>query len=162
MPSEEYNGRRTEIYFPSEDFLKKWKEKAKASGVSLSTWIFETVEASIDATSAPPSEQFIDQDILREQNRKLRRELESANIELDRLKTELFKLQHIHSNEYNEKMIEALQSGGVWPSQDLLKEAGISPLDLEAIQIISQQLYMLQDLGLVKESVKGWRWIGEP
>jgi hypothetical protein len=60
----------------------------------------------------------------------------------------------------NEKIVNTLRGGGVWSSRELLKELDVSPNDIEAIQITTRQLQMLQDFGLVQEGAKGWRWIG--
>jgi hypothetical protein len=46
MAPKRYNGRRGEIYFPSEKFLKEWRNEAKKARLPLSSWIFATVEAN--------------------------------------------------------------------------------------------------------------------
>jgi predicted nuclease with TOPRIM domain len=168
MPLEKYKNRRFEIYFPSEEFLKKWKDQAEAARMPLSKWIFETVEATEEDESIPALDLIKDQEALRDQNRNLKRELENAKAELERQKTELFKLKHealllpVPEGvvQLNEKIVDALRSGGTWSSRELLKELNVSPNDIEAIEITTRQLQMLQDFGLVREGVKGWRWIG--
>ena len=60
MPLEKYRSRRWEIYFPSEEFLEKWKERAKAAQMPLSKWIFETVEAHMDEDTVTAQELAMD------------------------------------------------------------------------------------------------------
>ncbi|MGD0951907.1 MAG: hypothetical protein ABR985_05870 [Methanotrichaceae archaeon] len=167
MPLEKYRGRRWEIYFPSETFLEKWKERAKASRMPLSKWIFETVESHMDEDTTTVQDLTMDQEALRDQNRKLRRELESAEAELERQRTELFKLrneallQPVPQGvvQLNERLVDILKSGGTWSSHGLLKELDINSNDVEAIQIVTHQLQMLQDFNLVIEGARGWKWI---
>jgi FtsZ-binding cell division protein ZapB len=168
MPLEKYRSRRWEIYFPSEEFLEKWKARAKAARMPLSKWIFETVEAHMDEDMDTAQEMARDQETLREQNRSLRRELENAKGELERLTTEVFKLKNEALLQpvprgvvqLNERIVNILKSGGTWSSQDLLKELDVNARDIEAIQITTKQLQMLQDFELVRESAKGWKWVG--
>lgn len=109
----------------------------------------------------------MDQETLRDQNRKLRRELESAKAELERQRTELFKLRNEALLQpmpqgviqLNERLVDILKRGGTWSSNGLLKELDINPNDVEAIQIVTHQLQMLQDFNLVIEGARGWKWI---
>lgn len=165
---EKYRSRRWEIYFPSEEFLEKWKERAKAAQMPLSKWIFETVEAHMDEDTITAQELARDQETLRDQNRNLRRDLDNAKAELERQKTEAFKLtnevllQPVPQGvvQLNERIVNILKSGGTWSSQDLLKELDVYPSDIKAIQIVTHQLQMLQDFDLVSESSRGWKWTG--
>ena len=168
IPLEKYRGRRWEIYFPSEEFLEKWKERAKAARMPLSKWIFEIVEAHMDEDTITSQELAMDQEILRDQNRNLRRELDNANAELERQRTETFKLknevllQPVPQGvvQLNQRLVNILKSGGTWSSHALLKELDVNASNIEAIQIVTHQLQMLQDFELVSESARGWKWIG--
>jgi len=168
MPLEKYRGRRWEIYFPSEEFLQKWKERAKATHMPLSKWIFEIVEAHMDEDTITAQELARDQETLRDQNRSLRRELDNAKADLERQKIEVFKLknevllQPVPQGvvQLNERIVNILKSGGFWSSQDLLKELDVNASDIDAIKIVTHQLQMLQDFDLVGEGARGWKWIG--
>lgn len=168
MPIKKYNNRRWEIYFPSEKFLEKWKERARAAKMPLSKWIFETVESRLAEDVIDAGEIAKDQESLRDQIRALRKELESSRAELERQKTEMFKLKHESLLQpvpngfiqLSERLVDALKGGGTWSSRELLKELEVSSNDIEAIQITTRQLQTLQDFGLVREAAKGWRWIG--
>ena len=134
----------------------------------LSKWIFETVEAHMDEDTITAQELARDQETLRDQNRNLRRDLDNAKAELERQKTEAFKLtnevllQPVPQGvvQLNERIVNILKSGGTWSSQDLLKELDVYPSDIKAIQIVTHQLQMLQDFDLVSESSRGWKWTG--
>jgi septal ring factor EnvC (AmiA/AmiB activator) len=167
MPPKKYKGRYTEVYFPSEKFLEKWKTQAANSRMTLSSWIFATVESSMDGMSEPSQEIISQKTSLQEENRTLRRDLEKSEAKLRELETQIFKLQHgsfLSDSEsqkiYSEKVIKVLRSGGTWPGRELLAELGVNPDDAVAIQIITIQLQALQDFGLVTESARGWKWIG--
>jgi septal ring factor EnvC (AmiA/AmiB activator) len=167
MPPKKYQGRYTEVYFPSEKFLEKWKAHAVAARMPLSSWIVATVEAAVDGTSEPAQEIADQKTSLQEENRRLRREMEKSEAKLRELETQIFKLQHASflsdpegQKIYSEKLIKILRSGGVWPGRELLVELSVNPEDVVAIQIVTIQLQALQDFGLVSENARGWKWIG--
>ena len=168
MPDKRYNGRRTEIYFPSENFLKKWKARSDAADMTLSAWIFETVEQTLD-DSAPPAEDLVqEKTTLLEENRRLRKDNVNLSKLMEAYKTEAFTLRNEiflqkdlkGSGKFDEHLVEVLRSGGVWRAQDLLKELDVDTKDIDAIQIVTRQLQALQDIGVVKESATGWKWVG--
>jgi hypothetical protein len=167
MPPKRYQGRYTEVYFPSEKFLVKWKAQAEAARMPLSSWIVATVEAAVDGTSEPVQEIANQKTSLQEENRRLRRDMEKSEAKLRELETQIFKLQHasfLNDTEgqkiYSEKLIKILRSGGTWPGRELLAELSVNPDDSVAIQIVTTQLHALQDFGLVFENARGWKWIG--
>ena len=169
MPGSEYNGRTVQVIFPSIHFFQKWKDKAKSLKMPLSKWIFETVEASFITDVDRPDPILVrDQVALKDENRTLRRQLSEKDMIIERLETEKFKLRHesflhdlLDKKVYSQNLIKILKSGGTWSSKDLLAEMTISMDDIKAMQIMANQLYILQDFGLVRESNngKGWTWI---
>jgi hypothetical protein len=167
MPPKRYQGRYTEVYFPSQEFLEKWKAQAKASLMPLSSWVFATVEAVLDG-AVDPLQEIANQEVsLKEENRRLRRELEKGEAKLRELETQVFKLQHASflsdtdsQKIYSEKIIKTLRSGGTWSGHELLEELNINRDDAIAIQIVTTQLQSLQDFGLVSENARGWKWTG--
>lgn len=167
MPLPQYKGRYAEIYFPSPKFLERWQSCAKASRSTLSAWIFETVEASLDGATEPAQEINAQKASLQEENRALRRDLEKSDARLKELETEIFKLRNEVFQQqlkgagvFDPKVASILRVGGVWSNRELLKELAVDPHDIEAIEIVTRQLQALQDLGIVTESAKGWRWVG--
>jgi hypothetical protein len=164
MADPKYRGLRKEIILPSIEFSKKWDRRAKAAGLTLSSFIFETVEASEDY-DPKTREVAIDIEAIREENRTLRRERDAAQRELERQRTELFKLQNAaflnRDGQFllEKKIIESLKKGGTWSDRELLKELEVDPKDIDAIRLLTIQLNRLQDYGLVQESVIGWKWL---
>ncbi len=167
MPPKRYQGRYVEVYLPSKKFLDKWKAQANAAKMPLSSWVFATVESSVDGVEEPAQEIASQKASLQDENRKLRRDLEKSDAKLRELETQIFNLQHasfLSDTEgqkiYSDRLIKILRSGGTWPGHEILTELGINPDDVKAIQIITNQLHSLQDFGLVSENVRGWKWIG--
>jgi len=169
MADEKYNGRRTEVYLPSKKLLEKWKALADKSQMTLSAWIFETVERTLDDESAEPLQDIAkERSSLQEENRKLRRDLENATKLIEAYKTEAFTLRNEiflkrdmkGSGWFDDRLCRVLRERGVWRAQDLLKELDIDAKDVDAIQIVTKQLQTLQDIGVVRESATGWRWVG--
>ncbi len=167
MAYRDYKGRYAEIYLPSEKFLENWKAAAEDARLSLSSWIFETVEASLAGASEPIKEISTQNDSLLSENRKLRQKLEMHSARLRELETDNFKLRHAsflssQSGEeiYSEKLVDILQTGGVLAYRTLMDEMGVNASDADAIAILSQQLQALQSFGLVQETARGWRWTG--
>lgn len=164
-----YAHRRLEVYFSTEMQLQRWRDAAKTSGEPLSRWVTGVVEAHLDQDDVPAQDIARDQEALRDTNRKLKRDLENAIAEIERLKTEVFKLRHEVILQpspkglvpLNEKLIETLKGGGLWSSRDLLKELGVDYNNIEAIQILQRQLEMLVDFELIEETSRGWRWLSE-
>ncbi len=158
-----------QVVLPSEKFLQKCEARAKASRLSLSKWIFETVEASVDQAEAPKPDHDIAKDLemLQSENRDLRRHLKESENLLERRETELFKLRHESfadplfrgHREGAEALIEVLRRGGTRSNEDLLRELNVNPKDRDAMQVLLGQLHALQDYGLVAETAKGWRWV---
>jgi len=167
MPDPKYKDRRTEVYFPSEKFLEKWKGLSDAADMTLSSWIFETVERTLDDTAQPPEEMAQEKTTLQEENRRLRKDNENLSKLMEAYKTEAFTLRNEFflqkdprgRTKFDDNLIRTLQSGGVWKAQTLLKELDVDAKDVDTIQIVTKQLQILQDIGAVKESATGWKWI---
>jgi len=165
MPGREYNGRTAQIVFPNPKFLNEWKGHASNAGLSLSSWIFEMVEASQDGLPEAHALNAQAVERLREEGRTMRREKESLMRELERSRTELFKLKNSaflsQDGEFpiELELIKALKRGGVWTDRELLKELEIDSMDIDAIKLTLSQLQHIQDYGLIEETPRGWRWI---
>ena len=166
MPHKDYTDRQLSLIFPSHADRERWRDIAIAQKMTLTKWIYEMVEGRLAEESEPAQEIASQRTSLKAENRKLKRDLEKEDARLRELETEIFKLQHanllnnIGLRDYSIKVIEVLRSGGLWPNRELLVELGVNPDDAYAIQIVTNQLQALQDFGLVKESARGWRWIG--
>jgi hypothetical protein len=164
----EFKNRHCDVYFPSEKDLERWENIAKQTGISLSKFIYETVELHLDGEQARPrSDMAKELAQLREEIRKLRDELKLKSLVLEKYETELFKLRHenfIHPDfqgkrQFSEELVELLQRGGTWNGQQILEALSIDPKNSDIVRIVSKQLGTLQDFGLIKEEPHGWKWI---
>jgi len=98
----------------------------------------------------------------------LRKELKEKTITVKRLETELFGLKHEifqHPERdgnlsFSSELIEILQRGKMMLPGEIMKALDIDPKNIDAIQALAGQLHALQDLRLVEERPKGWKWIG--
>ena len=103
---------------------------------------------------------------LREENNKIRVELRTKSLVIQKYETEIFKLQHETflennfrgSRQINNELVDLLKSRGFWKNEDLLKALNIDTKDIDATRIINKQLNVLQDFGLIDETPIGWRW----
>jgi hypothetical protein len=168
MPDEKYKGRRTEVYFPSQKFLEKWKGQSKSAKMTLSSWIFQTVETSLDTSTTSIQEITRAKSSLQDENRQLRRDLENTMKLMEVYKTEVFTLRNEvflktdlnGRGKFDDRLLRTLRSGGVWRARDILRELDVDAKDIDAIQIVTKQLQTLQDIGIVQESAVGWKWVG--
>ncbi len=167
MPRPDALDRQFMMYFPSKADRERWRKIAKKSKMTFTSWIYEMVEGRLAEESEPVREIADQNTSLQSENHRLRNDLEKNEARLRDLETQIFKLQQavfLHDQpgqeNYSKKLIQVLRSGSIWPNRDLLAELNVNPDDATAIQIVTNQLQSLQDFGLVKESVRGWKWIG--
>ncbi len=141
---------------------------AQKSRMSFSHWIYETVESHLAREGKDFQEVSTQRVSLQAENRQLRRDLQAREARISDLETEVFKLRNqlfasekpVGLGEMDGRLLDALRSGGLWSNREILAELGVDANDADAIQIVTVQLRFLQDHGLVKESARGWRWIG--
>lgn len=163
---EERRARQFIIYFPTSRDRERWRRLARKARLPLSRWIYEIVEEHLaegsDEGAAQKSDLFVE-------NRRLQRELEKSNARIKELETELFKLRNLYFSQpdgprgvgsFDPALLDLLRSGETWSSRALLEALGIDQSDVDAIEIVTNQLYLLLDLGLIKETTRGWRWTG--
>jgi len=104
----------------------------------------------------------------KEELSKLRRELKEKNALLEKKESEIFALRHqgfatdrlVGKLEFSNDLIEFLQTGKTYQPNDIMKALGIDAKNIDAIKTLAGQLHALQDLKLVEENQRGWKWIG--
>ncbi len=134
----------------------------------LAHWIRETVDIHLAEEGAPRLDLLREADATREEVAKLRSENREKTALLEKMETELFALKHsafashsldgeliLHSN-----LIDLLQDGKTRRSDEIMKVLQIDAKNIDAIKALAGQLHALQDLKLVAEGPKGWKWIG--
>ncbi|MDI6811525.1 MAG: hypothetical protein QMD80_07655 [archaeon] len=160
------------VYLPSHEMVKAWKKRAEGQGVSISKFVIEHVENSLqqeeDPTYKPRGELVKEITELRngikelkEDNRQKRIVIERLENELRRYRAEVFLEERFEGvRKYDKELIDILRRRGVVDSDELLKNLNIDPRDSELVKAVSRQLESLEAYGLVSATKRGWRWIG--
>ena len=166
MPRPEYRKRQFNIIFPSEADLIDAKAEAKKCKISLSKYILAMAEKGKSIDTAPRLDLIRETDQSREELAKLRADVREKSALIEKMETELYQLRHqtflqpVPSGleHYGDDLIKLLKSGKTWRGSDLLQALGVDPKNSDALNIIMRQLQNLQDLKLVQEGPKGWKW----
>lgn len=163
MPRPEYRNRQFNIIFPSALDLDEWQDEAKKCGVSLGKYLLIMAEKGKSIDTAPRLDLIRETDQSREELVRLRRDLKDKSAAIEKLETDLFRLRHQSvidpgQAHWCEDLTNLLKGGRVWRGADLLNELGIDPMNTHALNIVARHLQDLQDLGLVSEGQKGWKW----
>ncbi|MDY6958976.1 MAG: hypothetical protein SVK08_07435 [Halobacteriota archaeon] len=160
------------VYLPSVEQASRWKELAEKHGLSISRFVIEHVENSIQQEEDPeyrPRGDLVNE--IRELTEEIK-ELSSDNrqkrVVIDKLEGELRRYRSepfldedfVGIRKYDSEMIDLLRKRGVVSSDDLLDLLGIDPRDGGVVRAISCQLENLESYGLVSSTSRGWRWIG--
>ncbi len=160
------------VYLPSQEMVKAWKKRAEKQGVSISKFVIEHVENSLqqeeDQTYKPRGELLKEISELRSEIRELQGDNRQKRIVIERLenalrkyRAEVFLEDRFEGvRKYDKELIAILKSHGVADSDSLLRNLGIDPRDSELVKAISKQLESLEAYGLVTPTKRGWRWLG--
>ncbi len=169
MARPELNEKSVFVYLPTKADKERWENAAKDKRVTLSKFVYETVENSMAGEARVPRDEIAKElSEIKEENRKLKEELKLKSLVLDKYETELYKLRHASFEESDEfqgirghgELTSLLKRGRVLKGYEILKELGVDPKDSDAAKLISNQLEALRRFGLVEEITRGWRWIG--
>lgn len=152
---------------PSEKDIERWDEDSKKAGTTLSRYIYEMVERGREVPTIPNPDILQESAQARSELSRLRRELQDAKAARQKLETELFALKGslflqprpTGQGQLSSELADLLQDGHVWRATEIMKELNIDPKNSDAIQILARQLRAYQDMTLVEETTRGWRWI---
>jgi predicted nucleic acid-binding Zn-ribbon protein len=160
------------VYLPSETMVKEWKKRAKKQGASISKFVIEHVENSLQQEEDPlykPRGDLVKEiselgneiKELREDNRQKKIVIERLETELRRYRAEVFLEERFEGvRKYDKELIDILKRQGVVDSNVLLRDLNIDPRESELVKAVSQQLESLEAYGLVTPTKRGWRWLG--
>ena len=158
------------VYLPCHEMVHKWKSLAKNSGTSISKFVTEHVENSLNQeehkdhkTRSSLIEELRNlHETLKEKekrNRHLELLVEKLEEDLRRYRARLFTDDSFTGiRQYDRKLIDLLREPGHHSSDEILTRLGVHPREQEAVKAISQQLENLDRYGLVKSTSKGWTW----
>lgn len=161
--------RRVDVYLPSIDMKKKWKEVADERGQSLSKFVIELVEDSLNRED----EDYESRQELLEENRELKEKIKELEKDVkvyresyDKLEEELKEhrakdfTESGGSRKFSKELIQLLKKERFVEFEDIYDKLDIDPSDTEMVKAFQEQLKTLEEYGLVKEEDRGWRWQG--
>ena len=168
--------RRVDVYLPSLEAKQHWTEVAKASGMSLSKYISNLVELSMEDQTLGTDRQS-----LLEVNEQLHHQLKDADDRIrllealrDKLDGELrtYRMNPFLDKDFRGmrqldrelvRLLKTRTSQGqhaTLPAEHILRELGVKPTETEAVRGINAQLDAFVDYGLVEYTASGFRWCG--
>jgi hypothetical protein len=169
--SENIKERTVSVYLPDKYMLNEWKKVAAEHEMSLSRFIIERVEGSLKENG--DGDRYTRRDLI-ERNQQLERENGSLRKELE-LKTKVYEaldreLKEIRKNEWvapsNQRLLKLSTDLVILFKtkkrilyDELLPALEIIPTDLDSVKAVNNQIDVLAAYGLVKQDLKGWRWI---
>lgn len=167
MPPIQFRDRTLTIYFSSAAELYGLVEAASKARISTSQYAQEMIRLGMAQPTAPRNDPE-ESAHAREENSRLRRDLKEKDALLEKMESELFALRHqgfatdrlVGQLDFSNDLIEFLQAGKTYRSNEIMKALGIDAKNIDAIKALAGQLHALQDLKLVEESSRGWKWIG--
>jgi len=159
------------VYLPSHKMVKKWKELAKNSKVSISKFVIEHVENSLSQEIGedgfiPRAELLEEIRKLREENKELKKRNKMLDTVIDRLEDELrtYRVKPFLEDEfrgirkYEKDLINLFKERKEVRKDELLELLGINPMNGEIVKGINKQIENLERYGLIKDIGRGWKW----
>ncbi len=158
------------VYLPSETMADNWKNKADQAGTSISKFVIDKVEDSIQQDQEEGYLNRIDlisklnkqeEEIkeLRQDNRLLKKLAENLDNEAKLFRAQPFLDESFSGvRSYNKELIEILKEGGSITGEELLIKLNIESSQTDLIKAINKQLEMLENYGLVEYVGRGWKW----
>ncbi len=161
--------RRVDVYLPSLEMKERWKEVADDRGQSLSKFVIEQIEDSLnkeDEDYETRQELLEENRELEEKVKELEKDVEVYRESYDKLEEELKEhrakdfTEARGSREFSKELIQLLKKERFIEFEDIYDKLDIDPSDSEVVKGFQEQLKTLKEYGLVKEEERGWRWEG--
>ena len=161
--------KRAIYVYPPSDVSEKWKKTAEESGGSISKFVIEHVENSLNRDV----EGFSSRSTILEENKHLRETLRDKDKRVAHLELLVEKLEEdlrlyrsktftdkvfTGVRSYDRKLVEILRESGAHSTEELLSRLRIKENETEAMKAISRQLENLEAYGLARSTMKGWIW----
>jgi len=161
------------VYLPSEEMVSQWKGKAKDSHQSISKFVIEHVNNSLQQEKDNPTVEsriqlIEDKKQLQEENKELYKRLKMLESLVERQEKELknYTAQPFLEKEfdgiraYEKDLIRIFQASIEVRKEDIYQKLDINPTDQEATTAIQHQIENLERYGLLKDIGGKWRWKG--
>lgn len=159
------------VYLPTKKMVNEWKELADEADMSISKFVQEHVENSLQQEKRKAYEsrsnlirkikELQDENSqLREENRVLQSAYERLDEELKQYRAKPFLEEREGTRSYEKELIKTLRGRGEVTREELLDALGIERKEMEAVKSVDKQLRNLEEYGLVEPTFNGWRWLG--
>lgn len=156
------------VYLPSIETAKRWKRIADDEKISISKFVIEHVENSLNQEKehAPRIKLIENLQRLKEENDELRKQNRMLSKVVDSLDEELrsFRLKPFLDplsdgiRQYEKELIEIFRKRKFLRNDDLLDVLNIDSKDTDSVKAINKQLDNLQSYGLITVVPGGWKW----
>jgi hypothetical protein len=155
--------------YPPLDMAEKWKNAAESASTSISKFVIEHVENSLNKEE----EGFSSRSSLIEEVKHLRETLKEREKRVDHLEVLVERLEEdlrfyrskmftdegfTGVRQYDKKLIGILREPGYHTDDELLNRLRIKASETEAMKAVSRQIENLEAYGLVRQTGKGWVW----
>jgi chaperonin GroEL (HSP60 family) len=163
--------RTVNVYLPTYEMRIKWKDLAKKTGTSLSKFIIEHVENSIqqekDENKFNTRLELLKQlKNIKQENKNLRKQNKMMDTVIERLESELHKkriepfieTEFKGTRTYSNELINLLREKKEIRKEELLDLLNIESTDLEIIKGLHQQIHDLEEYGIITDRGVTWKW----
>ena len=155
--------------YPPADMADKWKTQAGNSNTSISKFVIEHVENSLNKEE----EGFSSRASLIDETKHLREVLSEREKRVDHLEILVEKLEEdlrfyrskMFTDEsfsgvrqYDKKLVEILREPGTHSNDEILSRLRIKPTESESVKAVMTQMENLESYGLARATRKGWTW----
>jgi len=161
------------VYLPSIEMVRKWKELAKKSKLSISKFIIEHVENSLnqekdDETFMSRAELIKKIKELEEEKKELEKKYEILSKAYERLEEENkryrampFLDEIIGYRTYEENLVKLFKKRKQIKKGEVFDLLGVDPMkEGEIVKGINRQLENLERYGLIEDKGRYWLWKG--
>ena len=159
------------VYLPTQKMVEDWKNKALKAGSSISKFVIDRVEDSIQKEKGEENysnrleiikklsnaEEELKQ--LRKDNRLLKQLVDNLDTELKRHRAKPFLENNFKgTRRFDQELIEFLKEGGSISGDEILSRLGIKSSNTDLVKAVNIQLTILEAYGLVEYVGRGWKW----
>jgi hypothetical protein len=169
--SDSIKDRAIYVYLPSKLLASEWKSLANEQGQSISKFVQERVEQSLNQTGIGPRysrKELIDRtQALEEENRILRQNLDvkskaykALESELEILRVQPYLNPLVESvRGIRQELVAIFRARKMIAYDELLSSLDVRSTEIEVIKAINNQIEVLTGFGLIKPEPRGWRWV---
>ena len=162
-----------DVYLPSFEMLNQWNEMADNTQMSLSKFVIEHVNNSIQQEKnkegySSRAELLDDMKKLQDENKELYKKINMLESLVMRLEEEnrgyrtapFLEQDFIGERKYEKDLVTLFLTRSEVRKEEIFEHLGINPHDAETVKGIKKQIEILERYGLLKDIGGRWRWKG--